>query len=93
MQVICKITYPNRKIYISQDRTDSFNYFGSANNELIAVDFTREQRRKFNVTREILWEAENPTMAEICAKEMEFIRMLRANDPEIGYNRNPRFRE
>ena len=44
MNVIYKITYPNRKIYIGQDRTDSINYFGSADSELIAKDFTRAQR-------------------------------------------------
>ena len=42
MKVIYKITYPNGKIYISQDLTDSINYFGSASSALIAQDFTRE---------------------------------------------------
>ena len=37
LKVIYKITYPNGKIYIGQDRTDSINYFGSASNELIAA--------------------------------------------------------
>ena len=45
MMVIYKITYPNGKIYVGQDRTDSINYFGSANSKLIAKDFTREQRQ------------------------------------------------
>jgi hypothetical protein len=35
MKVIYKITYPNGKIYIGQDLTDSINYFGSANSKLI----------------------------------------------------------
>ena len=30
MKIIYKITYPNGKIYIGQDLTDSANYFGSA---------------------------------------------------------------
>jgi hypothetical protein len=47
MKVIYKITYSNGKIYVGQDRTDSINYFGSANSELIAKDFTREERRDF----------------------------------------------
>jgi hypothetical protein len=47
MMVIYKITYPNGKIYVGQDRTDSINYFGSASSELIARDFTREQRQDF----------------------------------------------
>ena len=89
--VIYKITYPNGKIYVGQDRTDSINYFGNANNKMIAADFTREQRRSFTITREILWEAENPTLSEICQKEIEFIQALRSNDPSVGYNRHPRF--
>jgi hypothetical protein len=28
ISVIYKITYPNGKIYIGQDRTNSINYFG-----------------------------------------------------------------
>ena len=35
MKVIYKITYPNGKIYIGKDLTDSINYFGSANSKLI----------------------------------------------------------
>lgn len=54
MIVIYKITYPNGKIYVGQDRTNSVNYFGSADSALIARDFTREQRRDFTVRREIL---------------------------------------
>ncbi len=45
MKVIYKITYPNGKIYIGKDLTDSINYFGSANSRLIEKDFTREQRK------------------------------------------------
>jgi hypothetical protein len=91
MMVVYKITYPNGKIYVGQDRTDSINYFGSADGRLIAADFpTREQRRVFTITREILWESETATMAEIYAVEIALIREHRSNDPEIGYNRWPR---
>ena len=92
MNVIYKITYPNGKIYVGQDRTDSINYFGSANSELIAQDFTREERRNFSVHREILWESETATQAEVTTKEAEFILALKANDPAIGYNRWPKFK-
>ena len=44
MKVIYKITYPNGKIYIGKDLTDSINYFGSASSALIAPDFTRQYR-------------------------------------------------
>src|SRR6476660_6397503 len=87
MMVIYKITYPNGKIYVGQDRTDSINYFGSASSELIAKDFTREQRQDFAIRKEILWESETTTPAEVMAKELEFILALKSNDPAIGYNR------
>ena len=92
MNVIYKITYPNGKIYVGQDRTDSINYFGSAVSDLIARDFPREQRRSFTVTREILWESATATHAEVTQKEIEFIIALRSNDPSVGYNRWPKFK-
>lgn len=90
MKVIYKITYPNGKIYIGQDLTDSINYFGSAASVLIAQDFTREQRRDFTIRREILWESESASDAEVDAKELEYILTYRANDPLVGYNRWPK---
>jgi hypothetical protein len=92
MNVIYKITYPNGKIYVGQDRTNNINYFGSADPGLIAVDFTAEQRRNFTVRREILWESETASRSEVTARELEFIRLLRSNDPAIGYNRWPSFK-
>lgn len=68
MNVIFKITYPNGKIYVGQDRTDSINYFGSADSALIAEDFGRAQRDRFTVTREILWESAKATHAEVTQK-------------------------
>ncbi len=90
MKVIYKITYPNGKIYVGKDLTDSINYFGSARSELIAKDFTREQRRDFTIRREIIWESEQGTDAEVNQKEVELIRALRANDPTVGYNQWPK---
>ncbi len=90
MNVIYKITYPNGKIYVGQDRTDSINYFGSADSDLIAEDFTREERRSFSITRDILWESETATQSEVTHKEIEFIRLYRSNDPAIGYNQSPK---
>jgi hypothetical protein len=91
MKVVYKITYPNGKIYVGQDRTDSINYFGSADSALVAKDFTREERRDFTIRRELLWESETASDAELSQVEAEFIRKLRSNDPAIGYNRWPRF--
>jgi len=91
--VIYKITYPNGKIYVGQDRTDSINYFGSASSNLIAKDFTREQRRGFTIRKELLWESETATRAEVTAKEIEFILALSSNNPAIGYNLWPKPRD
>jgi len=92
MKVIYKITYPNGKIYIGQDVTDSINYFGSANGKLIEADFSREERRDFTIRKEILWESESASASEVYQKEVEFILAFRANDPTVGYNRRPIFR-
>ena len=88
-KVIYKITFPNGKIYVGQDLTNSITYFGSPNEAYVAKDFTRAQRRRFSVTREILWESETASPAELTRKETEFILELRANDPSIGYNQTP----
>jgi hypothetical protein len=86
MKVICKITYPNGKIYVGQDRTDSINSFGSASDRLIAKDFTREQRRNFLVRREIIWESEIASNMELFQEEVEFIQTLKSNEPLVGYD-------
>jgi hypothetical protein len=91
MSVIYKITYPNGKIYVGQDRTNSITYFGSPDQALIAADFTKEQRHSFTVTREILWESDSATPSEVNRKELDFIVALRANDPLVGYNQTPKF--
>jgi len=90
MNVVYRITYPNGKIYIGQDRTNSINYFGSASDVFIARDFTPEQRRSFTVTRDILWESETASR-EVTRIEIEFIRRFRSNNPEVGYNQSPPF--
>jgi hypothetical protein len=90
MKVIYKITYPNGKIYIGKDLTDSANYFGSASHALIAADFTREQRQDFTIRKEILWESETAGDAEVNQKEIEYITAFRSTDPARGYNRWPR---
>jgi DNA modification methylase len=92
MKLIYKITYPNGKIYIGKDLTNNINYFGSANQSLIAADFTAEQRRDFTVRREILWDSDTAADAEVNEREVEYIRNLKANDPAVGYNRWPPLR-
>jgi DNA modification methylase len=91
VKVVYRVTYPNGKIYIGQDVTDSINYFGSASSELIARDFSREERMSFTITRDILWESETASKEEVDAMELRAILDFRSNDPAIGYNRRPRF--
>lgn len=92
MKVIYKITYPNGKVYIGKDLTDSINYYGSANDKLIEQDFTREERRNFTIRKEILWDSETATDKEVNLKEVEYIRYHKSNDPCIGYNQWPKFK-
>ncbi len=92
VKAVYKITYPNGKIYVGMDLTGTLTYFGSANNALIAQDFTPDQRRDFSVRKEILWESATASDAEVRQAEVSFIRSLRSNDPGLGYNRWPRFR-
>ena len=91
LKIIYKITYPNGKIYIGKDLTNSINYFGSANSEIIAKDFTREERQSFTIKREILMESIDES--EINKAESRFILEYRSNNPEIGYNQWPKFKE
>ena len=91
MKVIYKITYPNGKIYIGKDLTNSINYFGSANSNLIAQDFTRKERQDFTIRKEILMESEDTK--EINQIESKFILEYQSNNPAIGYNQWPKFKE
>jgi len=91
VKTIYKVTYPNGKIYIGQDLTDSINYFGSANSQVIEKDFTRDERRSFTITKEILWESKTASKQQVNEKEVEYIKKFRSNNPEVGYNRWPKF--
>lgn len=93
MKVVYKITYPNGKIYIGKDLTDSINYFGSANNDLIEKDYTREEKRDFTIRKEILWESEIATDKEVNKKEIEYIKLFESNNPKVGYNQFPKFKD
>jgi hypothetical protein len=90
MKVIYKITYPNGKIYVGSDLTNSITYFGSPDKHIIEKDFTREQRRVFTITREIIWESDIASKSDVLKKEIEFIDLLQSNNPAVGYNRSPK---
>ena len=96
VKVIYKITYPTGKIYIGKDSVGSARYMGSPNPLLINADFESlpdEIRRSYSLHKEILWQSETASEAELAVKEVEFIRQHKANDPRIGYNRWPKFRD
>jgi len=94
IKIIYKVTWPNGKIYVGSDQTDSISYFGSPDKRLIEADFpSRDDRRKMTVTREILWESPDASITDVLNEERKQIVELQANNPVVGYNRNPRFRE
>lgn len=96
MKQVYKITYPTGKIYIGKDSYGSNRYMGSPNPDIVNADFeklTDEQRRDYTIRKEILWESDEASEAELSAKEVEMIREYRANDPSVGYNRWPPFKE
>jgi hypothetical protein len=95
LKQVYKITYPTGKIYVGKDSVGSHRYMGSPDPRLVNSDFallSPEQRRSYSIQKEILWESEMATEAELAAKEVELIRLYRANDPAVGYNRWPRFK-
>ena len=92
MKVIYKITYPNGKIYIGSDLTDSYHYFGSPNKNSIKSDFTRDQLSDFILRKQIIWESETASDKEVRQEENKLIISNRSNDPNIGYNRRPKFK-
>jgi hypothetical protein len=96
VKVIYKVTYPTGKIYIGKDSVGSARYMGSANPLLVNADFEslpEEVRRSYTFPKEILWQSDTASEAELAARKVEFIREYRANDPRIGYNRWPNFRD
>jgi len=91
--VVYKITFPNKKIYVGMDIRmggHSMRYFGSWNNDLVEQDFTNEQLADFTLRKQILFESDD--QAEKRKMEEELIKALGANNPAVGYNRSPKFR-
>ncbi len=64
-----KITYPNGKIYVGSDLTGTISYFGSPSpktKERMAADLA-EHRLDLTARKEILWESETATDAQVRA--------------------------
>lgn len=89
-KVIYKITYPNGKIYIGKDLTNTLTYFGSVDSKYVSKDFTEEEMKDFSIRKEIIFESEDTKT--INKKEMELIKSFQSNNPEIGYNQFPKFK-
>lgn len=87
------LTYPSGKIYVGKDSVGSARYMGSPDPNLVNADFQTlpdDVRRDYTVRKQILWESETASEAELSAKEVEMIRKHRSNDPAIGFNRWPK---
>ena len=94
MKQIYMITYPTGKIYIGKDSVGSHRYFGSPDMDIINTDFlnlSEEVRKDYTIRKQILWESEDCSETELAKKEVVFIREYQSNNPEIGYNRWPKF--
>lgn len=88
---VYKITYPNGKIYVGMDLTGAISYFGSPSaKDRMAADLA-EHRLDLTARKEILWESETATDADVRAMEIKLILENGANNPEIGYNLSPRW--
>jgi hypothetical protein len=65
----------------------------SSDSSLTEKDFTEEERRDFTIRKQILWESATASKNEVNLKEVEFIGLHRSNNPEIGYNKWPKFKK
>ncbi len=86
---VYRLTYPNGKIYIDQDLLDQITVVESVANEAFTRDFSPAQQHDFTVRKEILWESPDADHDEVTRVMIEWIERLRANEPDIGYNRWP----
>jgi len=63
LKIVYKITYPNGKIYIGKDLTNTISYFGSPNSKLLEADFSDAEKKDFAIRREILWQSNDARSA------------------------------
>lgn len=89
------ITYPTGKIYIGKDSIGSYRYYGSPDMDVVNNDFKNlppQTLKDYTIRKQILWESEDATEEELSSKEVDFIRQYNSNNPDIGYNRWPKFK-
>lgn len=94
MEQIYKITYPTGKIYTGKDSIGSYRYYGSPDMQVVNEDFAQVPEsvcKDYRIRKQILWESDSCTEAELSVKDVEFIREFRSNDRNVGYNRWPKF--
>ena len=63
--------------------------------DTVNADFEKlpdEVRKDYTIRKEILWESPDCEESTLSAKEVEFIREFQSNNPDIGYNRWPKFK-
>ena len=81
------VSYTHLDVYKRQGywcvKGHSLRYFGSWFNPDVENDFTDAELRDFTLRKEIIFESKD--IAEINKKESELIRLLKSNDPAIGY--------
>ncbi len=93
---VYKVTFPNGKIYVGRDTAetaefDYYKYMGSPilkAKQLMHAEMSPllNERRTLTVTKEVLYEARECTVAHIKQKERDFIALLRSTDRAFGYN-------
>lgn len=74
----------------------SHRYFGSPQIDVVDEDFatlSKESRLEYSVSKQILWESEDATEKELSEMEVKFIKHFQSNNPAIGYNRWPKYKE
>ncbi|MEA1604691.1 GIY-YIG nuclease family protein [Pseudomonas spirodelae] len=95
MKQIYKITYlATNKIYIGKVAYESFRYFGSPDINIVNEDFRKlpiETQKDYTVRKEILWESASCSDSQLAKKEAKFIKQFQSNNPDVGYNRWPKF--
>ena len=88
MPYIYKITYPDGKIYIGSDMTDSYNYCGSPRSKEL-MEYLKSIKEDIDMHKQILKEYPKGTITkkELYAEEKSFIQKYQSTNPEIGYNK------
>lgn len=93
---VYKVTFPNGKTYIGSDTAataeyDYYKYMGSPIGKTKALMHSELQpllneSKRLTLTKVLLYEARDCTVAHIKSKEREFIKLTDSTNREVGYN-------